>query len=191
VTLNIDAKLSAATTRAQAKVRAKASRLGGRALRAEVLDELTSWNPREFIAAFQRWHLGSMSLIHLNVLTLLEAMGPVSMSRLAEALDVSLASMTGLVDRMESRGLVERRHDAKDRRVVLVHPSEGGRQMFVDIDRRRRTGLAKLLSYLTDEDLAGLLQGHRALRDARQRFATTMTARKVPGSELVAVETKK
>ena len=180
MTLNIDAKRSVS----------RASGLRSRKLRNEVLDELTSWNPREFIAAFQRWHVGSMSLIHLNVLMLLEAMGPTSMSRLAEALDVSVASMTGIVDRMVSRGLVERRHDEADRRVVLVHPAEGGRTLFTDIDERRRAGLGKLLDQLADDDLAGLLRGHRALRTARQAFADTMSVRKVPGSRLLAVETK-
>jgi DNA-binding MarR family transcriptional regulator len=180
VTLNIDAKHSVA----------RASKPRSRALRAEVLDELTSWNPREFIAAFQRWHAGSMSLIHLNVLMLLDAMGPTSMSRLAEALDVSLASMTGIVDRMVTRGLVERRHDEVDRRVVVVHPADGAKKLFGDIDDRRRAGLAKLLDQLSNDELAGLLQGHRALRKARQAFAETMTVRKVPGSKLLAVEAK-
>ena len=161
MTLNIDAKQiigrkSATTSRAS------------RRLRDEVLDELASWNPREFITAFQRWHAGTFSLIHLNVLTLLEADGgPLSMSRLAEALDVSVASMTGIVDRMEKRGLVERRRDVEDRRVVLVQPAEGARKVFGDIDGRRREGLAKLLARLSDDDLAGLLRGHRALRAAR------------------------
>lgn len=138
-----------------------------RALRTEVLGEISSWNPREFITAFQRWHMGTVSLIHLNVLTLLESHGPLSMSRLAEALDVSVASMTGIVDRMEKRGLVERRRDVEDRRVVLVQPAEGARKVFGDIDGRRREGLAKLLARLSDDDLAGLLRGHRALRAAR------------------------
>lgn len=179
MTLNIDATRSVS----------KASRLRSRQLRTEVLDELTSWNPREFIAAFQRWHTGSMSLIHLNVLMLLESMGPTSMSRLAEALDVSLASMTGIVDRMESRALVERRHDETDRRVVLVHPAEGGKKLFADIDDRRRAGLGKLLDQLSDDDLAGLLQGHRALRQARQTFGEKFGVEKV-GDKLVAVLAK-
>ena len=176
MTLNIDAKLNAGATEA---------------LRTEVLDELTSWNPREFIGAFQRWHHGSMSLIHLNVLMLLESMGPASMSRLAEALDVSVASMTGIVDRMEARALVERRHDETDRRVVVVHPAEGAKKLFGDVDDRRRAGLAKLLEQLDDDELAGLLQGHQALRKARHAFAETMTARKVPGTDLLGVEAKK
>jgi len=148
-------------------------RTGGpaRPLVAEVIDELTSWNPREFIAAFRRWHQGSFSLIHLNVLTLLEAEGPISMSHLAEALDISVASATGVVDRMEKRGLVERRHDLDDRRVVLVHPAPGGATVFGEIDARRRKGLAKLLEHLSDDELEGLLRGHRALRAARAQLA--------------------
>lgn len=138
-----------------------------RPLLGEVLEELTSWNPREFIAAFGRWHHGAISLVHLNVLILLEAEGPLPMGRLAAALDVSVASATGIVDRMEKRGLVERRHDATDRRLVLVHPAPGARDVFGDIDGRRRAGLAKLLDRLTDEELAALLRGHRALRAAR------------------------
>jgi len=132
-----------------------------------VVDELTSWNPREFIIAFQRWHAGSVSLAHLNVLTLLEASGPLAMGRLAEALDISVASATGVVDRMEARGLVERQRDPGDRRVVLVTPAPGGRKLFADIDGRRRAGLARLLASLDDDQLRGLLDGHRALRAAR------------------------
>jgi DNA-binding MarR family transcriptional regulator len=163
VTLNIDAE-------------PKTDAVPPRPLVAEVIDELTSWNPREFITAFQRWHHGSISLIHLNVLALLEGHGPLAMSKLAEALDISVASMTGIIDRMEKRGLVERRHDLEDRRVVLVHPAAGGRQLFSDIDDRRRHGLAKLLDSLTDADLEALLGGHRALRAARLAYVKTEEA---------------
>ena len=156
-------------------------------LAGDVRDELLSWNPREFISAFRRWHHGAFSLIHLNVLTMLETDGPESMSRLAEALDVSVASMTGIVDRMEKRGLVERRHEEKDRRVVLVYPTEAGLDVFREIDERRRFGLGKLLERLNDTELEGLLVGHRALRIARTeaaaaRAAIAPEATMVPGS---------
>jgi DNA-binding MarR family transcriptional regulator len=132
-----------------------------------VLDELLSWNPRELITAFRRWHHGAFSLTHLNVLTILEADDSASMSDLAEGLDVSVASMTGIVDRMEQRGLVERRRKAADRRVVLVTATDAGREVFQEIDRRRREGLVKMLAQLGDRELAELLAGHRALRTAR------------------------
>jgi DNA-binding MarR family transcriptional regulator len=147
-----------------------------RQLADAVLDEILSWNPREFISAFRRWHRDSFSLIHLNVLTLLDTDGPDSMSRLAEALDVSVASMTGIVDRMEKRGLVERRHAGEDRRVVLVYPTDAGRDVFLEIDRRRGEGLRRLLGQLSDEELTGLLTGHRALRQARAAAGAARTA---------------
>ena len=147
-----------------------------RNLVGEVVDVLTSWGPRDFIGAFQRFHAGSISLIHLNVLILLEGTDPLPMSRLAEALDISVASMTGVVDRMEARGLVARRRDAEDRRVILVEPADGGRRLFAEIDARRRKGLGKLLEKLSDSDLKGLLEGHQALRAARQQFADKAAA---------------
>jgi len=154
-----------------------------------VRDELLSWSPREFISAFRRWHHDSFSLIHLNVLTMLDAEGPNSMSRLAEALDVSVASMTGIVDRMEKRGLVERRHAGKDRRVVLVYPTEAGRDVFREIDERRRLGLGKLLERLSGDELEGLLQGHRALRMARtEAAAARATEAAAPVEAAVPVE---
>ena len=167
MTLNIDAALKGARPgRPAARVATPQ-----RPLVQETLAELSAWNPREFITAFQRWHQGSISLIHLNVLTLLEATGPMSMGRLAEALDISVASITGVIDRMEARGLVERRRDAEDRRVVLVQPAKGAKKVFGDIDGRRRKALKMLLSRLSDKELQGLLVGHRALRAARADFA--------------------
>jgi len=159
VTLNIDATRRNDDEAAEPRRR--------EALEADVVAELSSWNPREFVAAFRRWHQGSISLAHLNVLTLLEAEGPMSMSRLADALDVSVASATGIIDRMEARDLVRRRHDTADRRVVLVEPAAGAAALFEGIDARRRQGLERLLARLTDDELAGLLLGHRALRAAR------------------------
>ena len=150
---------------------APSTRAPSRKLVQEVVDELSSWNPREFVAAFQRWHQGQVSLVHLNVLMLLSATGPMPMSRLAEALDISVASITGVVDRMEARGLVERRRDTEDRRVIMVTPAEGGDRIFREIDRRRRQSLGVLLNNLSRDELVGLLKGHRALRAARQEVA--------------------
>ena len=163
--------LNIRTAQKTAKPTAKQAGAVDRPLVGAVLDELTSWNPREFITAFQRWHQGSISLIHLNVLTMLEASGPLSMSAVAESLDISVASATGVIDRMEARGLVRRRRHPEDRRVVLVEPAAGGRKVFGDIDSRRRKGLSALLGRLSDEELNALLLGHRALRAARLEFA--------------------
>ena len=130
---------------------------------------MTGWSPRDRGGIFKSWHRHALSLVHLNVLTELEAEGPLSMRRLAEAMDVSDASATGIVDRMEKRGLVERIHGTDDRRVVLVHATDAGRQVFTDMAAHRRQGLAKILGELTAEEIAGLLIGMRAIHAARRR----------------------
>ena len=142
----------------------------GRAgLADDLVRELTSWTPRERMGAFRRWQHGALSLVHLNVLTLLEAEGPMAMGRLAEALDVSVASATGIVARMTARGVVERRHDADDRRVVLVHLTPRGTRVFQNLEQHHRQRLARLIDQLSEDELTGFLMGLRALRAARAR----------------------
>jgi DNA-binding MarR family transcriptional regulator len=133
----------------------------------ELLDEMTAWKPRERIGAFRSWLRGSLSLVHLHVLSILESDGPVSMKRLAEALDVSVASATGIVDRMTERGLVQRHSLETDRRVVLVEATDTGRAVFADLAAGRREHLTALLDRLTDDELDAFLVGLRAIHRAR------------------------
>ena len=137
------------------------------ALISELVDEMTSWTPRERMLAFRSWLKGTLSLIHLHVLTVLEADGPLPMSHLADLLDVSVASTTGIIGRMEERGLVERSHGAADRRVVLVRPTPAGIAIFRDMTEHRRQQLTALLGRVTHDELAALLIGLRAMRNAR------------------------
>lgn len=137
---------------------------------AALLDEVGSHSPAAAMRNMHRWPGGRLSLVHLNVLMLLDADSPMPMRGLAEALDVSQASATGIVDRMEQRGLVERQRDAADRRVVRVAATEQGRELIAGIAAERRDHLAQVLEDLTDEELAGFLTGLRALRCARQRL---------------------
>jgi DNA-binding MarR family transcriptional regulator len=136
-----------------------------------LMDEMTPWDPHERMSAFRSWLSGSLSLIHHHVLTILELEGPLPMSRLAEQLDVSVASATGIVDRMEQRRLIERRHDEADRRVVSVHPTRLGGEVFARLRRHRRDRLAKVLAQLSDDELTAFLTGLRAMRRARQAIA--------------------
>jgi DNA-binding MarR family transcriptional regulator len=136
-----------------------------------LLDEMTPWNPRERMSAFGSFLRGSLSLLNIHVLTILEVEGPLSMSHLAEVLGVSLASVTGIVARMEQRRLVERRHDETDRRVVSVHPTRLGGAVFARLRRHRRDKLSKLLGQLTDDELTAFLVGLRAMRRARASIA--------------------
>ncbi|WP_137989472.1 MarR family winged helix-turn-helix transcriptional regulator [Streptomyces vilmorinianum] len=62
---------------------------------------------------------------------------PVPMRRIAQKLKCEPSNVTGIVDRLESRGLVERRPDPADRRVKLAAPTPEG----LDTARRLRESL--------------------------------------------------
>jgi DNA-binding MarR family transcriptional regulator len=149
---------------------------------AELVDEMTSWSARDRMNAFKSWLKGSLSLIHLHVLTILEAEGPIPMSKLADTLDVSVASTTGIIGRMEERGLVERSHGETDRRVVLVQATSAGKAIFLDMTDHRRVALTALLGKLADDELAALLIGLRAMRTARAAVHAEMAGAEAAGS---------
>jgi DNA-binding MarR family transcriptional regulator len=144
------------------------------ALQHELLEEMTAWSPRDREGAFKSWHRHALSLVHLTVLTTLELEGPLAMKRLAETLDVSDASATGIVDRMAKRGLVERKHGTDDRRVVLVHPTETGKTIFADMATRRRELLTRVIGELTADEMGALLVGMRAMHEARRRVLASV-----------------
>ncbi|WP_043264215.1 MarR family transcriptional regulator [Streptomyces sp. CT34] len=67
----------------------------------------------------------SLTGAQARLLSLL-AVEPLPMRRLAQQLKCEPSNVTGIVDRLESRGLVERRPDPADRRVKLAAPTAEG-----------------------------------------------------------------
>ncbi|MFF6810777.1 MarR family winged helix-turn-helix transcriptional regulator [Streptomyces sp. NPDC012403] len=87
---------------------------------------------------------------------------PLPMRKLAQRLKCEPSNVTGIVDRLESRGLVERRLDPADRRVKLAAATAEGRR----VARSLRESLR-----FAREPLAGLSETERvALRDALRRM---------------------
>jgi DNA-binding MarR family transcriptional regulator len=94
-----------------------------------------------------------VSMGHLHLMSMLDRHGELPMSRIAELLDVSDSNATGLIDRMEERGFVERLRRPDDRRVVLVRVSERGRQILTDIEVVRDDLMRRVLARLDDGQL--------------------------------------
>jgi DNA-binding MarR family transcriptional regulator len=69
-----------------------------------------------------------LSAAQCAVLRLLDEGAPVAMCRIAEALACDPSNVTGIVDRLEARGLVERRADPEDRRVKNLVLTARGRE---------------------------------------------------------------
>ncbi len=77
-----------------------------------------------------------LSPAQCHVLHLIEPGRPIPMGQLAETMACDASNVTGLVDRLESRGLVRRRPSVADRRVkVLYLTPTGSRLRALLVDR--------------------------------------------------------
>ncbi|KAA0932090.1 MULTISPECIES: MarR family winged helix-turn-helix transcriptional regulator [Streptomyces] len=90
---------------------------------------------------------------------------PLPMRRLAQRLKCEPSNVTGIVDRLEARGLAERRPDPSDRRVKLAAATEEGRRVarslrlslrfarepLATLSREERMSLRELLLRMLDE----------------------------------------
>lgn len=113
-----------------------------------------------------------ISMSQLHVMHLLDRHGELPMSHLADMIDVSLSAATGLVDRVEERGFVERVRVPNDRRIVLVRITDAGRQMLEDVEILRIGIIEKVLDQLDEAQLVGVAT---AMADLRAAVMTTVS----------------
>jgi DNA-binding MarR family transcriptional regulator len=140
----------------------------------EALAPLLAHHRRNWAA---RCQANGLSIIGFQALALLEMHGDLTMSRLAEELGVAFPNATGIVGRMEERGIVERTHDEHDRRVVRVTLTGAGRQLIADMDAARRERMTRLIDILDASQQERLLQAVHDLRAASAALALEDGAR--------------
>jgi DNA-binding MarR family transcriptional regulator len=101
-----------------------------------------------------------LSPAQCHVLRLLEPDKPLPMRQLAEGLCCDASNVTGLVDRLESRGLVRRHASEEDRRVKVIELTAKGARLRAEFLERVRTPPAGLdrLTEREQQVLARILQ---------------------------------
>ena len=126
-----------------------------------ILWELMLEQRARFVAAMAELDLSPVQGI---VLRRLDPGRPTPMSELAEALDCDASNVTGLVDRLEARGFVERRAAPGDRRVRTLVLTPTGTEIRRRVLERMSTppeGVARLSA-----------RDQRVLRDILRRALT-------------------
>jgi DNA-binding MarR family transcriptional regulator len=131
-----------------------------------IVTEVNGWVGELRCASMGRLVQGHVSLSQMHVLWLLQHHGAMSMSRLAELLDVSLSNATGIIDRMEEHGLIERVRVPDDRRLVLVRPAEAGRRALTETETSRRERMRAVVRHLSESERPIVLAALRSLRRA-------------------------
>ncbi len=100
---------------------------------------------------------------------------------LSRLLLVTSGNLTGIVDRLEEQGLVERRPDDKDRRVIRVALTEKGRRMNDRMLPAHAADIEEILSFMPRAALNELNDLLGRLRDglrARAELGRPVVARK-------------
>jgi len=107
-----------------------------------------------------------LTMPQLKVVLLLFLNGPLRMSVLASGLGVSLATTTGVVDRLVERGIILRESQPDDRRVVLCRLSDKGHKLTSGLWRSARERTRMLLKTIAPSKLALLTEALESLSQA-------------------------
>ena len=125
-------------------------------------------NKRRLVATGGEFELAPQQMIALRIL----GGGPQKMSDLAQALFCDNSNVTGIVDRLEERGLVRREAAEGDRRVKLLVLTEEGEWMRAEITKRMAEPPPAIAS-LSEKD-------QRDLRDILKRALESVSDADVP-----------
>jgi DNA-binding MarR family transcriptional regulator len=93
-----------------------------------------------------------------TLLHLYQAGEECKMSDLAEATHQSAASLTGVVDRLAEKQLVDRKRHDNDRRQVLVMVAQRGRELIAEIKQARREQMQSALAHIGDTEVEHLIR---------------------------------
>jgi DNA-binding MarR family transcriptional regulator len=115
-----------------------------------------------------------ISMAQLNIMYILHRDGEMTMSHLADALNVSLSNASGLADRMEERGFIERTRVPEDRRVVRVRITPAGTRVIEEHDAGTDALLHDVLDRLDPDQLSVIAGAVAKFRAGLQ--ASTATA---------------
>jgi DNA-binding MarR family transcriptional regulator len=115
-------------------------------------------------SALKPW---SLSMEQFNVLRILRGTGPAGLpcGEIAARMVTRDPDMTRLLDRLEARELIERRREAKDRRVVISRIRPAGLRLLAAVDGPLESANRRRLGHLGRTRLRQLVALLEAVRE--------------------------
>lgn len=117
----------------------------------------------EFYERFSSWEQGvvkgsPITLPQMHTLEVLGAQGQMRMKELAETMGVTTGSLTVLVDRLVTSGLVAREPNELDRRSIMVRLTTEGEKLFQEHHDLHNQLTHELVNALDPEETEALLR---------------------------------
>ncbi|MGJ8698025.1 MAG: MarR family winged helix-turn-helix transcriptional regulator [Verrucomicrobiaceae bacterium] len=106
---------------------------------------------------------GNLSFPQFFLLTYLSSEDYLTMSAIAKKMGHSTAAATGLVDRLEKLGFVERVHAAEDRRKIMVRITQAGVELVAKMRGHIADELSTVMSELDEDEVANMAVANQAI----------------------------
>jgi DNA-binding MarR family transcriptional regulator len=94
----------------------------------------------------------------VQALELLMANGPMLMRKMSETMSVSPANVTGIVDRLEEKKLVQRTSREGDRRATLIEITPEGKTLYGKVGNMKSEMIQKSLAMFTKDERITLVR---------------------------------
>ena len=112
----------------------------------EQLEGLMADVRRLSLESSSAWSDSDLTLAQMRALSVIRLRQPLTVSALSSSMGMSLASGSALADRLVRAGFLKRRHDADDRRQVLLELEAEGAGLLQRIEQRSRAKMRRALS---------------------------------------------
>jgi DNA-binding MarR family transcriptional regulator len=89
---------------------------------------------------------------HVSALISLAVAGPATVSELAERMDMTVAHASLVVSELAGAGLIDRDHDERDRRRIIVSLSDAAKPAVAEMRNRHAAPLQRFLAELDDDE---------------------------------------
>ncbi|MFL5280187.1 MAG: MarR family winged helix-turn-helix transcriptional regulator [Rhodopila sp.] len=120
------------------------------------------------VDADKRARVNGMTRAQWGILIWLERQPGISQKELSEILEVEPITVARLIDRLEGRGMVERRPDPRDRRIWRLHLLPPAHDVLHEIDEQRADMTRIVTSGISEESI-------ETMTEALLRMKATLT----------------
>lgn len=128
---------------------------------AKLLNEVLMLLRRNFAKSFESC---GITVPQGMVIRTIGKYGKMKISELSNKLGLSNSTVSGIVDRLEKQGMVERIRGKEDRRVVYVCLTTKFEKMHQDIHRKADENIRSVMNKGTQEDINKVMDGLNTLK---------------------------
>ncbi|MGM0427656.1 MAG: MarR family winged helix-turn-helix transcriptional regulator [Thermodesulfobacteriota bacterium] len=104
-----------------------------------------------------------LSASQLHCILVLHERGPISPSQIAKHIMVNSSTVTGVIDRLENKGFLQRIRNSKDRRVITITLTEAGKKLAMHAPLPIQEQMVEGLKGLPGQERDKIIQALRKL----------------------------